>query len=102
MLDLGDESDVRKRNTAIRRRQVVQANAIRWIMSERNGRAWIRSLLQRCKINQSAFATNALVMAHSSGEQNIGYQVLAEITTPDIIDLYVQMLKEEGEADEQV
>lgn len=93
-VDLADPEDIKKRNLKIRASDTSLDNTIKLIMSQRNGRDFIRWLLTICRINEDAFAQNALVMAHRTGEQNIGLMVLGRITTRETIDYYVQMLKE--------
>lgn len=97
-LDLGDADQVKARNKSLKRDAAVRSEVIKALMQQHAGRQFISWLLGMSGMNVNAFATNALIMAFKLGEQNIGQQLLAEITTRDTIDLYVQMLKENGDS----
>jgi hypothetical protein len=98
-VDLGDKAHVTERNKKIKRDTTLRANTVTAIMSHKNGREFMFWLLSICKVNQPTFAPNALIMAHNAGEQNIGAQLLAELTTRENIDYYFQMLKEGANPD---
>src|SRR4051812_42451 len=94
-INLGEESGVKARAAQLRTDRALKTADLQWIMGTEQGRRivfWILSDL--CQINTNPFATNALIMAHRSGELNVGQRLLAEITTREVFDLYVQMLKE--------
>lgn len=93
-VDLANPEHIKKRNLNVRAQNTELDNTIKLIMSQKNGRDFVRWLLTICRNNEDAFAQNALVMAHRTGEQNIGLMVLGRITTRETIDYYVQMLKE--------
>lgn len=99
MVDIGDPTQVKARNLEIKQHGSILKATIHAIMSQPNGRAFIYWLLGLCNMHSNPFATNALIMAHRSGEMNIGLQLLAEITTRENIDLYCQMLKEGTNSD---
>lgn len=69
---------------------------IQAIMDLPQGRAFIFDLLEFCQIGHSVFATNALIMAHQSGKQNVGLKVQGEVMAlaPE---RYLEMLKEADE-----
>lgn len=99
-LDLGDDKQVRKRNSNVRAKDIQLDEAIKWVQSTKQGRAFLAWLLGICGIGNSAFSTSALIMSHNCGEQNIGNQLLGKLTARDTIDNYVLMLKEQGEKDD--
>jgi hypothetical protein len=101
-LDLGSPEDVRKRNNKLAQQRVIQQSALRGIMSTRQGREFMFWLLTiTYSLGHTNFHTNALSMAFRAGEQNIGVQLLGELTKRDNFDLYVLMLKEAGGLDNE-
>lgn len=98
-VDLGDKDHVKARNAKLKREAILLQSTVTAIMSHKNGREFIRWLLTITGVHHNAFAPNALVMAHKTGEQNIGHQILGMITQRDCIDHYVQMLKEGANPD---
>lgn len=97
MVDLGDEKSVRARNLDIKRHAALRANTLSTILQHRNGREFIYWLLEQTQLNTNAFDSNALRMAFKAGQQNIGQILLAELTTRENIDLYMQMIREANE-----
>lgn len=98
-VDLGDKAHVEARNKKIKREAILLQQTITQIMSHKNGREFIRWLLEISGVNHNSFAPNALVMSFKTGEQNVGHQILARITQRECIEYYVQMLKEGASPD---
>lgn len=88
-----DAREVRnqRRRSRIRRRD--QLAILARLMAEPVGRAWFYDFLSACHMYHTSFATNALAMAFSEGQRDVGIKLLADVieAAPD---LYLQMLKE--------
>jgi hypothetical protein len=69
---------------------------VRGIMDTSSGRAWMLSVLNRCHIFSASFNTNALSMAFSEGERNVGLQFLKDIMAA-APDMYTVMMREDNE-----
>jgi hypothetical protein len=94
--DAGDPAQVRERNRDLRVAEKSRKDMIAAIMGLPQGRAYFHELLAFCSVGHSPFASNALIMAHSCGQMNVGLKVQADLmgTVPD---LYLQMLREADE-----
>jgi len=97
MVDLGDPIQVRDRNRDLRMAEKTRKDMISAIMGLKQGRAYFYELLAFCQVGHSPFASNALIMAHSCGQMNVGLKVQGDLMAV-VPELYLQMLKE---ADEQ-
>jgi hypothetical protein len=64
------------------------------------GRALLWELLGRAKVNASVFHRDQAVMAYSSGRQDFGHELLAEIIAADST-LYLQMEREARDRDKR-
>lgn len=73
---------------------------IRFVLSERRGRAFVWWLLGFSGIELGSFHTNALVMAHNEGRRSVGNQLRAEILEVDA-QSYLTMQSEAFLADTQ-
>jgi hypothetical protein len=81
-----------KEQRAVRRDQLAR---IATLMADPVGRAYVYDLLSACHVFQSSFTTNALAMAFSEGERNVGLQITNDLITASP-DNYLLMLKEAG------
>ena len=84
------------------RRQREDAQVLRRLMDNRNGRAWLYRILERCHIYASAFAPGEPETTFfRMGEENIGKQMMmaAMAAAPD---LYMAMLAEARKEDERI
>lgn len=98
MVDLGDQESVRARNKALRPDAAMRAHMLQAIMQHKEGRKWMYWLLGECHVFAPVFDKNALVMAHSEGERNVGLKILAELqSNHEMIGYYNQMLSEANE-----
>lgn len=97
MPDLSDPKTVKATRESANDRDRRRRDMLAAVMGMPQGRDWIWSLLEFCGVNVTPMATNALIIAHNIGKGEVGRMILAEITaiTPD---LYLQMLKEQGNA----
>lgn len=91
--DAGSYRSVREKKKASRIEENLRLEALRLIMSQPNGRAFILWMLDKCNIFHSGFATNALIMAFNSGERNVGLQLFNDVVTY-CSDDYIKMMKE--------
>jgi hypothetical protein len=91
--DASDEDAVSQRKKAAKRREDERLGALKAIMSHANGRAYVYWLLTSCHVYHTSFSSNALTMARSEGERNIGLLVLADLTKT-APDEYLAMIKE--------
>ena len=74
----------------------IEAEDLKWVMSNKRGRRVIHTVLERAGVFRSSFHTNALQMAFNEGSRNEGLAMLAKIMehSPE---LYSLMLKEQKE-----
>jgi hypothetical protein len=85
-------SRTEKEQRAVRRDQLAR---IATLMADPVGRAYVYDLLSSCHVFQSSFTTNALAMAFSEGERNVGLIITNDLITASP-DNYLLMLKEAG------
>lgn len=97
--DSGDAKSVRDRAKGAKRVDTQRRETLIAILSHENGRDWLYSVLERCGIYQTPFSTDALLMAHRVGEQNIGRELLAAIVAADS-KAYMRMLEEQQEKED--
>ena len=69
--------------------------ALQNIMQTAEGRAWMHSLLERCRPFRSTFSTDPIQMAFNSGEANIGLQLIADLHAAST-ELYLVMMREQN------
>jgi hypothetical protein len=67
-----------------------------WLMRDKRGRRFVRSVLDRAGVYRSSFSTNALQMAMNEGQRNAGLVLTADLVA-HCPDMYFQMLKEHSE-----
>ncbi len=91
--DAGDPAQVKDARLSARDKDRLRAEAISAIMDVPACREYLWELLEFCKTFQSPFSSNALVMAHNTGEQNVGFKILADITDAAPAQ-YIQLLEE--------
>jgi hypothetical protein len=91
--DAGDPAAVKARARTAKQRESSKRSVIRQIMSSSEGRAWIHEVLSMSHVYSSSFSTNALTMAYSEGERNIGLRITADIVSASP-ERYLEMLKE--------
>jgi hypothetical protein len=63
-------------------------------MSNKRGRRFIFTLLERAGVWRLSFNTNALTMAFAEGTRNEGLRLMAQLTE-HCLDRYSEMLKEQ-------
>ena len=72
----------------------TQAENLKAVMGTRQGRRFVRRLLERAGVYRSSFNQDALSMAFAEGGRNTGLVLLAEIQR-DCPELYMRMLEEQ-------
>jgi hypothetical protein len=65
----------------IKRRQIIETDDVKFIMSDKRGRRYIYRVLEQSGIWRISFNTNALTMAFNEGSRNLGLKLLAQLTT---------------------
>jgi hypothetical protein len=78
-----------KRERRVREREL---NDIRAILSTKEGRRFAWRLMGHCKVFQSVWESSARIH-YSSGQQDVGHFVMAEIVAADQ-NAFLQMMKE--------
>lgn len=95
--DASDPQQVekQKRKEAIREKQ--NREVVAGLLSTPAGRNWMWGVLSDCHMFTNPYSTETHDTAFACGEMNIGQKLTAAImrTSPD---LYIQMLKERGDA----
>lgn len=80
---------------ALRDRMAAEREAadIRWLMESEQGRRIVWRLLNQSGVFRSSFSSDALAMAFSEGNRNIGLQLMAQVheLCPD---MYPEMARE--------
>jgi hypothetical protein len=94
--DASDPRQVRERLNQLRVDENIRAELLRKIMETREGRAWMHSILERTHVWRSSFALDALAMAFSEGERNVGLSILADVMQA-AAPQYLAMVKEAEE-----
>lgn len=64
---------------AQRRKQLSHEADVRWLMSDKRGRAVVRNLLSIGGVYQSSFSVDALAMAFAEGRRQVGLLLLSEV-----------------------
>lgn len=98
-VDFSEKKNVKKARDLEARRLARKENALKQLMSFKDGREWMHDLLITCHIFDTSFNTNALSMAHREGERNIGLQIFAGVMT-STPDEYLLMMKEAKERED--
>jgi hypothetical protein len=91
--DASEPKQVQARNRDIRFAERRKAEIIGAIMDLPQGREYFYELLEFCKIGHSPFAANALIMAHSCGEMNVGLKIQGDLMGA-VPEKYLLMLRE--------
>lgn len=86
-----EESDLREKLA-----RELEADDIKWLMSNKRGRRIVFRALDRAGVFASSFNTNALTMSFNEGRRNEGLRLLVQVTTLSP-DRYNDMLKESKE-----
>ena len=94
--DASDPRQVRERLNQLRVDESIRAAVFKKVMETREGRAWMHAILERAHVWRSSFSLDALAMAFSEGERNIGLAVLADLMIA-VPDQYLAMVKEAEE-----
>lgn len=79
MYDASNRKDVRKAEKAARLAASEDADAIRKIMSDTFGRAWMWRRLSAARIFDDPFTGDPLVEAYNKGNRNFGTLLLSDI-----------------------
>jgi len=79
MYDASNRKDVRKAEKAARLAARDDADAIKKIMSDSFGRAWMWRKLEAARIFDDPFTGDPLVEAYNKGNRNFGMILLADI-----------------------
>lgn len=76
-----------------------EANDLRWVMGNKQGRRFMWRLLSRAGVYQSSFNTNSATMAFNEGNRNSGLQQMNDIMgiCPEKYTIMLAEQKEEKE-----
>jgi len=96
--DASDRRDVKRLEKAARLAERQRHEVIQGIMSIAPGREWMLERLESCHVFASSYSGNALSMAFSEGERNVGLQLLNDIMSA-CPGRYVEMMQERNERD---
>ena len=84
--DIREESsdDREKASDAAR---IDRQRAVRLIMSDESGRAWLREIIQFCGVFQAITPSDALHMAFREGMRNCGLRIYGDLeyNAPDLL-----------------
>lgn len=90
-----DPIKVRARKKELSARQVRLDNVLAALMERREGREFIWALLERCRIYEVSFSSDAPLMAFREGHRNVGLQLVADVMRVSPED-YLTMAKEQS------
>ena len=94
----GERRDVKLAEKASRRAERDRLEVITNLMSTPPGRAYTLDFLERTHVFASSFTPNALTMAFSEGERNVGLQLLNDIMRACPSE-YIEMMEERNARD---
>ena len=77
--DPGDEAQVKVRKRKAQTQREGEINDWKSLMDTQFGRRAMTLLLTQCGVYRSSFATNALEMAKSEGQRNMGLWLMSEL-----------------------
>ena len=72
----------------------IEIDDLKWLMSNKRGRRFMASMLDRAGAFRSSFNTNALTMAFAEGNRNEGLRLIKQLMR-HCPDRYTEMLKEQ-------
>lgn len=78
-----------------RQERIEELAALGRLMADPAGRRWLYDLLSFCHVYVTSFERNALGMAYSEGERNVGLRLTADALEANQ-DAYLMMLKEKA------
>lgn len=79
-LDLDTPNDAQLREERAKATAQQYAEDIKWLMSDKRGRRFVRSLLERGGAYRNSFNTNALTMAYHEGRRAVVNELQHEVT----------------------
>lgn len=91
--DSSDPKAIAKAQKESKTRAERLDEALRWIMSSREGRLWVYSQLERAPVLGPSFDRDPYQTAFNCGEQNVTRQLVAELHKCST-ELYLLMIKE--------
>lgn len=77
--DAGDRADVKDARKAVERITLRRNGVVKILMSDPDGRRWIKELLNECHIYSTSFSPEPMRMAFAEGERNVGLKILATV-----------------------
>jgi hypothetical protein len=54
---------------------------LKWVLSDKRGRRFVRRLLDQAGVYRSSFNTNAMTMSFNEGQRNEGLRLVAQMMT---------------------
>lgn len=91
--DSSDRKTVENATKHAKNKNERMQEALRGIMQMREGRAWVKTVLDRTAPFQTPFSSDPLRMSFNCGRADIGLQLIAEIHACSD-ELYLVMMKE--------
>ena len=95
-LDAGDAKQVEKIKKQSKQNALQRKETLKRLMSDENNRKWIYDVLAICGMGHNPFSSDALLMAHSCGEMNIGLRIRSDIETA-APEFYLLMMRENND-----
>jgi outer membrane protein TolC len=92
-IDVSDPKQVERRRKDIRQAALERNETIKNVMQIQGFRKWMYEILLSARIGSNPFSSDALLMAHSCGEMNVGLQLRSAIESA-APELYLQMMRE--------
>lgn len=83
MVNIAEPSQVKKAALKEKDLRKQEMNDIRTVLSNASGRRLVWRVLERCNTFSSVYSENSFTMAYSSGQQDLGHFLMAEIVEAD-------------------
>ena len=93
MSNIASEAQVKRaeqREKDLRRREL---NDLRTVLSNVSGRRFVWRILEKCHVFGSVFSADQSIMAHQSGQQDLGHFLMAEVIEADE-NLMIKLMKD--------
>lgn len=90
-----DEDREQARKEKHERRVTRHEESLTWVMSQPQGRAFVRWLLEASGAMGQTFDRDTQVSAFNEGKRAVGLAILERLTHPKYFEQYVTLLKEQ-------
>lgn len=90
------EEDLEEKTLREKLEGQLEIDDLKWVLSNKRGRRFVRRLLEMAGVYRSSFNTNALTMSLNEGQRNVGLKLVAQMMT-HCPERYIDILKEHSD-----